>query len=139
MNRIEVVELCPYCECENSLEVSEDTWIAECEECGRPILLCDKCEDHDCGKCPHERELKSRMRKWKRSRIGRLVYWNDPDNGLCSAYYWVKGFTDDDMYILENGEGSIVKCYDGEVELIAEDTSRPITERIVDCKVVELL
>jgi len=35
--------------------------------------------------------------------VGDEVYWNDPDNGLCSGYYRVAKIIDCDILVLENG------------------------------------
>lgn len=35
--------------------------------------------------------------------VGDEVYWNDPDDGLTSAYYHIVRFINDDVVYLENG------------------------------------
>ncbi len=51
------VEVCPYCGHENiypNLDVASAGYVAECEECGNKIFLCDECshaEDNPGQKC----------------------------------------------------------------------------------------
>ena len=50
----EVIEVCDYCNHENVFEnVNTDEMVRRCEECGRWIVLCDKCVMHDsyCREC----------------------------------------------------------------------------------------
>ena len=51
-------EWCPHCESENEYNVDENTWTIKCKDCGKTIVLCDKCYTmngpfRDCGKCKH--------------------------------------------------------------------------------------
>lgn len=42
----EAVEVCPYCESENSYpnwDVEKQGFIVKCQECGKQIFLCDEC------------------------------------------------------------------------------------------------
>lgn len=54
---IEQVEMCPYCEAENSYpgwDPEEKGYIATCTNCGKKIFLCDAClhaEDNLTQKC----------------------------------------------------------------------------------------
>lgn len=54
----EIYEVCPHCGHENKLTASEGQMIATCAECGKAIVLCDKCtsinpnaEDRHCENC----------------------------------------------------------------------------------------
>lgn len=38
--------------------------------------------------------------------IGDKVYWNDPDDGICSGEYYVTGKNGDILY-LEDGQSSV--------------------------------
>lgn len=58
MKNYKGVEYCPYCEYENEYDVDKDTWKIKCKECGKTIVLCDKCYTMngsygDCSKCKH--------------------------------------------------------------------------------------
>jgi hypothetical protein len=39
----------------------------------------------------------------KQFNIGDEVYWNDPEDGLCSAYYTIAELYNDDIVLLVNG------------------------------------
>lgn len=58
---MKITEWCPHCELENDLEVSdtlETQMTAVCKDCGKVIVLCDKCfaingkDGRDCANCP---------------------------------------------------------------------------------------
>ena len=38
-----VIEVCPYCDTENTVQALPDQMIGTCSNCGRRIVLCDKC------------------------------------------------------------------------------------------------
>lgn len=51
---VDIVELCPHCGAENEYASAAigDAMLAKCGECGRWIVLCDRCNDHTkCDKC----------------------------------------------------------------------------------------
>jgi len=130
-----VYEWCPFCGEESEYEVDEKTWVMNCKHCGRPIVLCDKCYPHDkCGNCPHERLGIRMMKKWMKEQFGKVVYWNDPDNGICSDYCRVIGFTKTDAYVLEPlyRRGSIVECFDDELEFLSEEKQKEILTETID-------
>ena len=35
--------------------------------------------------------------------VGDIVYWNDPDRGLCSGYYKITSIVDRDIVVLDHG------------------------------------
>ena len=43
--------------------------------------------------------------------VGAEVYWNDPDDGLCSGYYIVVEFRSYDVVLLKNHSGSETEAY----------------------------
>jgi len=47
--------------------------------------------------------------------IGKVIYWNDPDDGLCSGYYEVISICDNDIVMLQNEEGSEVEAFISEL------------------------
>lgn len=49
----EAVEMCPYCESENTYpewDVEKHGFVAVCKECGKEIMLCDECIHTDGNK-----------------------------------------------------------------------------------------
>lgn len=48
--------------------------------------------------------------------IGDKVYWNDPDNGICSGIYTIKDIERDKVYVLTDGKGSVVEATLDELE-----------------------
>lgn len=57
----EVVETCPFCECENILkwDVKANGFVIKCLHCGSEMMLCDEClhsDDNKCQKCDWHRE-----------------------------------------------------------------------------------
>jgi len=39
----------------------------------------------------------------KKYTVGQIVYWHDPDRGLCSGFYRVEKIIDCDTLVLNNG------------------------------------
>jgi len=39
----------------------------------------------------------------KKYKVGDIVYWNDPDRGLCSGYYKITSIVDRDILVLDYG------------------------------------
>lgn len=35
--------------------------------------------------------------------VGDIVYWNDPDEGLCSGYHKITSIVDRDIVVLDHG------------------------------------
>lgn len=59
---MDVVELCPHCDTENAVKANPGQMITICKNCGKAIVLCDKCvslhtdkdgkiEERDCSDC----------------------------------------------------------------------------------------
>ena len=48
-------------------------------------------------------------------KIGDKVYWNDPDNGICSGIYEVTGIHLDCIYYLKNEFGSETEALEEEL------------------------
>jgi hypothetical protein len=48
--------------------------------------------------------------------IGAEVYWNDPDDGICSGWYEIEEVIDEETFRLKNESGS-------EVEALIEELS----------------
>jgi hypothetical protein len=48
-------------------------------------------------------------------RIGQAVYWNDPDNGLCSGYGTIADIQGD-IIVLAMDDGGEVEAYVTELE-----------------------
>jgi len=76
--KISGTEWCPHCEADNDFTVDEDVWIVNCQHCGRPIVLCDKCRTMNgenntagCGECPHERKCNEILTEWEKSHPSR--------------------------------------------------------------------
>jgi len=46
---------------------------------------------------------------------GAEVYWNDPDNDVCSGHYKVVNIINDDIVLLKNEYGSELEAYVGEL------------------------
>jgi len=44
-------------------------------------------------------------------REGDEVYWNDPDNGICSGIYKIKEFLSAEILLIENEQGSEVEVF----------------------------
>ena len=44
-------------------------------------------------------------------REGDEVYWNDPDNGICSGIYKIKKFLSADILLIGNEQGSEVEVF----------------------------
>lgn len=40
---MDVVEICPHCDMENNIKAQPGQMIGTCSDCGRRIVLCDKC------------------------------------------------------------------------------------------------
>ena len=73
------VEWCPHCEYENEYNVDKNTWIVTCKQCGRPIVLCDKCYTMNgpyrhCGDCEHCKKTDELTKDWKKKVNGKRVY-----------------------------------------------------------------
>lgn len=58
--KMDVYEICPHCGHENHIIPSQEQMIGVCEDCGRRIVLCDKCcqlcnndgiDSRDCENC----------------------------------------------------------------------------------------
>jgi len=49
--------------------------------------------------------------KFEEIHEGAEVYWNDPDAGICSGYYTVYRFLNDDVVVLTNKQGSLVEAF----------------------------
>lgn len=49
MEKYKVYEMCPHCEEENELEWNVEImgYVAECQNCGKKLLLCDECMHAD--------------------------------------------------------------------------------------------
>jgi len=118
-------EVCPFCENEQPYSVEQRVWMVNCKNCGRPMLLCDKCArekdasgQRNCAECPHGAELKRIEAEWQRTQIGREVYWNDPDDGKCSCKCRIAGFGEDGEYLLTpaDGSGGRIECFGRELE-----------------------
>ena len=122
MEKYEGVEWCPHCEDETEYNVDKNTWIVTCKQCGRPLVLCDKCytmngSDQHCGDCEHCKKTDELTKDWKKNVIGKRVYWNDPDDGLCSCFCTIVGFDDDHSKIhLRNDAGGFIDAYENEID-----------------------
>ena len=51
--------------------------------------------------------------------VGDKVFWNDPDDGICSGEYWVTGISGDILYL--EGEN-----HSGEVEAMSDECTKII-------------
>ena len=52
----------------------------------------------------------------KKLQPGDRVYWNDPDNGLCSGIKIIKTITvKDDRYVTIESEGGLFECFPNEL------------------------
>lgn len=61
-----------------------------------------------------------KMRELNKLKPGDRVYWNDPDQGVCSRFYLIKNIevTDDsDDVCIEEPDGSFLECYSHELSL----------------------
>lgn len=104
------VEYCPFCECDFEFEVTDEEWFTNCPTCGRPTLLCDSCEDHTkCSECKFTEMSISKQLEWEISQIGRVVWFNDKEDEVCSGWYRIINFNKNGGYVLEHIErGTIV-------------------------------
>ncbi len=66
-------EYCPHCGSESEFCVDEGVWVAVCNHCGHPIVLCDKCRTMNgsgntanCPACVHERRCAKLSEAWER-------------------------------------------------------------------------
>lgn len=48
--------------------------------------------------------------------VGKCIYWNDPDDGICSGVYVVIEIIDDETLLVQNAEGSEVEILISEIE-----------------------
>lgn len=54
--KLEITEVCPHCEAENTMEwdVEKNGYEAFCPHCGSKMMICSECmaaKDNECGKC----------------------------------------------------------------------------------------
>ena len=74
MNEVfDVVEVCPHCECENIFEnwyVEKQGYVATCQHCGKPMMLCDECKHWDDN--PDNQEYPKC--DWHRETIDNVTY-----------------------------------------------------------------
>lgn len=120
---VEGTEYCAHCDTGFDYAVDKDTWIVPCSFCGRPVILCDKCNtifpNADCSNCPYRKTLDEKLEVWSKGEIGKVLYV-DNERHLAKAYtengwHKVVGFDKDYQYILESLEtGKTVKTF-GEI------------------------
>ena len=48
--------------------------------------------------------------------VGAEVFWNDPDDGICSGMFKVTKIISDDIIQLQNDEGSVIEAFVSEVK-----------------------
>lgn len=119
------VEWCPYCETENEYDVDESTEIVTCSHCGRPLVLCDKCdainghEGRHCCDCPACDKAVELRKEWEKKQVGRKVIWHDPDffDGQTSTECTVVS-VDDATWILTSTGENVIEALDGEIEFV---------------------
>lgn len=120
---IEGTEYCAYCDTGFDYAVDKDTWVVPCWFCGRPTILCDKCNsifpDADCSRCPHRKTLEEKLEVWSKGEIGKVLYV-DSDRHFAKEYaesgwYKVIDFDKGYQYILKSlADGKTVKTF-GEI------------------------
>ena len=60
---------------------------------------------------------------WKRALShGDEVFWNDPDDGLCSRMLHIRSihWQDDNVFVIECMDGSVVQGFAGELSGVEE-------------------
>jgi hypothetical protein len=59
---------------------------------------------------------------------GDKVFWNDPDDGLCSRFYTIKTIEiGDEIIKIIEADGSVLQCYANELEIKGES---PVVNQI---------
>lgn len=108
---VEGTEYCGYCNSDFNFKVKDDVWVVPCKECGRPTVLCDKCYtvngNHDnCGCCPYVKEQKKLEKEWKKTQIGKILWYEDEDNPFELGWFKVVGFNRKGAFRLKSIEGT---------------------------------